>query len=73
MDQSILLNEMIENNMNSILIKVCTIGLNKEDLMKSLKEMKDKLMSLKNKYGVNVCGEGGEYESITLDYLFIKK
>ena len=42
MDQSILLNEMIENNMNSILIKVCTIGLNKEDLMKSLKEMKDK-------------------------------
>jgi len=46
MDQSVLLNEMIENNMNSILIKVCTIGLNIEDLMKSLKEMKDKLISL---------------------------
>ena len=73
MDQSILLNEMIENNMNSILIKVCTMGLNKEDLMKSLKEMKDKLITLKNKFGVNVCGEGGEYESITLDCPIYKK
>ena len=53
-DQSVLLNEMINNNMNSILIKVCAMGLDKEDLMKSLKEMKNKLISLKNKYGVNI-------------------
>ena len=72
-DQSVLLNEMINNNMNSILIKVCAMGLDKEDLMKSLKEMKNKLISLKDKYGVNVCGEGGEYESITLDCPIYKK
>ena len=72
-DQSVLLNEMINNNINSILIKVCAMGLDKEDLMKSLKEMKNKLISLKDKYGVNVCGEGGEYESITLDCPIYKK
>ena len=49
------------------------LGLDKEDLMKSLKEMKNKLMNLKDKYGVNVCGEGGEYESITLDCPIYKK
>ena len=41
--------------------------------LKVIKKMKDKLMSLKNKYGVNVCGEGGEYESITLDCPIYKK
>ena len=47
MDQPTLLNQMIEDGMNSILIKVCVIGLDKINLMKSLKEMKNKLMKLK--------------------------
>ena len=72
-DQPTLLNKMIEDNMNSILIKVCVIGLDKIDLMKSLKEMKNKLMKLKDEYGINVCGEGGEYETITLDCPIYKK
>ena len=72
-DQSTLLNEMIEGGMESILIKVCVIGLDKKDLMKSLKEMKKKLMKLKNEYRINVCGEGGEYETITLDCPIYKK
>ena len=72
-DQPTLLNKMIEDGMNSILIKVCVIGLDKIDLMKSLKEMKEKLLKLKDKYGINVCGEGGEYETITLDCELYKK
>ena len=72
-DQPTLLNKMIEDGMNSILIKVCVIGLDKIDLMKSLNEMKNKLMKLKDKYGINVCGEGGEYETITLDCSLYKK
>ena len=72
-DQPTLLNKMIEDGMNSILIKVCVIGLDKIDLMKNLGEMKDKLMKLKDKYGINVCGEGGEYETITLDCSLYKK
>ena len=73
MDQPTLLNQMIEDGMDSILIKVCVIGLDKIDLMKSLKEMKNKLVKLKNEYGINVCGEGGEYETITLDCPIYKK
>ena len=72
-DQTKLLNEIIQNNMNSIIIKTCVIGLDKEDLMKSLKEIKTKLIKLKEKYGINVCGEGGEYETITLDCEIYKK
>ena len=33
----------------------------------SLSEMRDELERLKDKFGVNVCGEGGEYETFTLD------
>jgi diphthine-ammonia ligase len=29
--------------------------------------MEPHLVSLEAKYGVNVCGEGGEYETFTLD------
>ena len=29
--------------------------------------MRDELERLKDKFGVNVCGEGGEYETFTLD------
>ena len=40
---------------------------------KKYKKINIKNLSLKNKYGVNVCGEGGEYESITLDCRIYKK
>jgi len=72
-EQKGLLTDMIENDMNSVLIKVCTMGLNKEDLLKSIKDLKDKLFSLEEKYLINVCGEGGEYESLTLDCPLYKK
>ena len=29
--------------------------------------MREELERLKDKFGVNVCGEGGEYETFTLD------
>jgi diphthine-ammonia ligase len=29
--------------------------------------MEPQLLSLEAKFGVNVCGEGGEYETFTLD------
>ena len=36
--------------------------------------MESELTSLNRKFGVNVCGEGGEYETFTLDSpLFRKK
>ncbi|KAK0490842.1 hypothetical protein IW261DRAFT_1434391 [Armillaria novae-zelandiae] len=65
--QDELLSEMIDAKMNAVLIKVAGIGLAKEHLGKSLREMKPLLFKLNEKYGSHICGEGGEYESLTLD------
>ncbi len=72
-DQVELLDEMIENKIDAILIKVAVIGLGKEHLGKTLAEMRAHLHDLKEKYGINVCGEGGEFETFTLDCPLFKK
>jgi len=66
-DQSELLKEMVDVGMDSIIVKVACLGLTEKHLGKSLAEMQPHLESLSKKYGVNVCGEGGEYETFTLD------
>lgn len=67
-NQPELLQEMIDTGIDAILIKVACMGLDpQKHLGKSLVEMKPHLMELESKYGANVCGEGGEYESLTLD------
>lgn len=73
-EQSELLDEMIESNVNAILIKVAAIGLHPEQhLGKSLAEMRPILHKLNQKYDINVCGEGGEYETFTLDCPLFQK
>lgn len=67
-NQTSLLNEMIESGINAILIKVACYGLEpNKHLGKTLVEMKPHLIKLENEFGANVCGEGGEYETFTLD------
>lgn len=66
-EQKALITDMIESGLEAILIKVATYGLNGDDLGKTLAEMKPKLFALEAKVGINVCGEGGEFESLTLD------
>lgn len=72
-DQPTLLAEMIDVGIEAILIKTAVIGLGRQDLCKSIKEMQAKLLSLKEQYQVNVCGEGGEYETLTLDCRLFKR
>ncbi|KAJ1965047.1 hypothetical protein GGI12_001029 [Dipsacomyces acuminosporus] len=72
-DQVELLGEMISSEVNAILIKVAALGLDKDDLGKSLEQMSPKLLMLHEKYGVHPCGEGGEFESFTLDCPLFKK
>lgn len=73
-DQKQLLNDMINDGLEAILIKVAAIGLVPEKhLGKNLKEMQSKLIELEEKYGINVCGEGGEFETFTLDCPLFKK
>ncbi|XP_017266383.1 diphthine--ammonia ligase isoform X1 [Kryptolebias marmoratus] len=73
-DQESLLSEMISSNLRAILIKVAAFGLDPEKhLGKSLADMEPHLKQLSNKYGVHICGEGGEYETFTLDCPLFKK
>ncbi|KAH6915328.1 meiotically up-regulated 71 protein [Coprinopsis sp. MPI-PUGE-AT-0042] len=66
-DQSELLSEMIEAGLTAVLIKVAGIGLTPKHLGKTLGEMQPTLMKLNSLYGSHVCGEGGEYETLTID------
>ena len=74
LEQKELLASMINDGLDAILIKVAAIGLSPEEhLGKNLKEMQSKLAELEIKYGINVCGEGGEYETFTIDCPLFKK
>ncbi|KAI9562364.1 putative diphthine--ammonia ligase [Daphnia sinensis] len=73
-DQEELLEEMIGSGMNAILIKVAALGLDpKKHLGRSIQQCQNELTELKGKFGLNVCGEGGEYETLTLDCPIFKK
>jgi len=72
-DQVELLNEMIACNLNAILIKVASFGVTpREHLGKSLSQLRSHFMHLHKTYGFQPCGEGGEYETFTLDCSLFK-
>ena len=57
---------MIDWGIDSRIIKIASLGLKRDDLMKSLAELKERwFKSIIQKFGkiadFNICGEGGEY------------
>ncbi|KAG7712620.1 hypothetical protein KL950_000491 [Ogataea haglerorum] len=72
-DQEQLMGEMCESEMEARLIKVAAIGLNDRHLGLTLQEMYPVLVDLNRKYGVHVCGEGGEFETLVFDAPFFTK
>lgn len=73
-DRKQLLSDLIDDGIDAILVKVAGAGLDPyKHLGKSLKTLQPGLSSLHYKYGLDLCGEGGEYESIVLDAPFFKK
>ncbi|XP_028294704.1 diphthine--ammonia ligase isoform X2 [Gouania willdenowi] len=73
-DQESLLSEMISFGLHAMLIKVAAFGLDPEKhLGKSLADVEVYLKQLSQKYGVHICGEGGEYETFTVDCPLFKK
>ncbi|KDN39245.1 hypothetical protein K437DRAFT_270346 [Tilletiaria anomala UBC 951] len=72
-NQADLLDEMVRAGIDAVLIKVAGIGLDERDLGKSLAQMRPKLHKLNSLYGAHICGEGGEYETLTLDSPLFKK
>ncbi|XP_069686866.1 uncharacterized protein [Periplaneta americana] len=73
-DQGELLQEMIECHIEAIVIKVAALGLDpSKHLGMTIADLQPHIVKMKEKYGLNICGEGGEYETFTLDCpLFIK-
>ncbi len=66
--QEHLMQRMVGEGLHAVLIKVACLGLDpRRHLGKSLAQMFAKLKDLNALYGVHVCGEGGEYETLTLD------
>ncbi|XP_072967523.1 diphthine--ammonia ligase isoform X1 [Typha angustifolia] len=67
-DQTFLLSEMIRRGIVAIIVKVAAMGLRpSEHIGRELTDLQFPLLELKELYGINVCGEGGEYETLTLD------
>uniref|UniRef100_A0A8C2F253 Diphthine--ammonia ligase n=1 Tax=Cyprinus carpio TaxID=7962 RepID=A0A8C2F253_CYPCA len=62
-DQAELLREIISSDLHAVVIKVAAYG----------GDYKSGLWQLSEKYGVHICGEGGEYETFTVDCPLFKK
>ncbi|CAD5207121.1 unnamed protein product [Bursaphelenchus okinawaensis] len=66
-DQAELLDDMIQDGIDAIIIKVASAGLTTKHLGMTLKEAKEPLHEANKKYGAHICGEGGEYETYVID------
>eukprot|EP00899_Mesostigma_viride_P006604 jgi/Mesvir1/15945/Mv08264-RA.1 len=72
--QAVLLQEMIDVGIHAIFVKVAAMGLDpKKHLGKTLRELAPTLFRCEREYGCNVCGEGGEYETMVLDAPIFKR
>jgi diphthine-ammonia ligase len=69
-----LLKEMIDCGINAIIIKTACLGLDPDThLGQTITEIQEHLLKTKEKFAINVCGEGGEYETFTLDCPLFKQ
>lgn len=66
-DQTRLLQEQLDSGVESILVKVASMGLTPAHLGKTIRELQPYFEELRVKFGFNVCGEGGEYETLVVD------
>lgn len=67
-DQPTILNDMLQAGMRVMIVGVYSDGLGQEWLGRTLdRGAVDELSALAKKKGLNVSGEGGEYETLVLD------
>lgn len=69
-DQGELMNEMCGSEMDARIVKVAAIGLDQSHLGLTLNEIHPTLINLNSKFGVHICGEGGEFETSVFDAPF---
>ncbi|KAL7479788.1 hypothetical protein ACHAW6_005509 [Cyclotella cf. meneghiniana] len=68
--QAAVLDAILDNGIDAVLVRVaCPPGLTCRHLGQSLRSLRDGgvLKSLHEKWGINVAGEGGEYETLVVD------
>jgi ABC transporter with metal-binding/Fe-S-binding domain ATP-binding protein len=69
-----LLDEMINSGMVILITAVAALGLDESWLGRTLNHAALKeLVDLSRRYGINVCGDGGEMETLVLDAPFFRK
>jgi len=72
--QDVLLDQVIDSELEAVLVKTASMGLDASHLGQSIRNLRPHFQKLHQQFGFHVCGEGGEYESLTLDGpLFTKK
>ncbi|XP_031559563.1 diphthine--ammonia ligase-like [Actinia tenebrosa] len=73
-EQKELYEEMIANGLVAIIVKVAVMGLiPRKHLGLKMAALHPLLLKLNSQFGINVCGEGGEFETFTLDCPLFKK
>jgi ABC transporter with metal-binding/Fe-S-binding domain ATP-binding protein len=73
-DPKRLLEAEIKSEMEVIMVHVAANGLDKSWLGRRIdKKAAGELAELAERYGINVCGEGGEYESLVVDAPWFRK
>ncbi len=67
MDQTELLEDLLENDFYAIIVSVSALGLDEDWLGRTIdKRCIHDLEKLHQEYGINISGEGGEYETFVL-------
>lgn len=67
MDQEKILELLIENSFDTRIVSVAAMGLDESWLGRKIdKNCLEDLLNLRDKYRINVAGEGGEYETLVL-------
>ena len=66
-DQDLVMDQMLDAGIEAIIVGCYADGLGQEWLGRPLdREAVDELRSLRERYGISIMGEGGEYESLTV-------
>ncbi|KAL8450400.1 hypothetical protein Emag_003246 [Eimeria magna] len=68
-----LLREMVEWGLHAVLVKTASMGLTRKHLGYSVSDLLSHFIALHKRHGFHVCGEGGEYETLTLDCPLFQK
>ena len=67
-DQDLVMEEFLNSGIRAVIVGCYAEGLGEEWLGREItRESVEELKGLREKYGISIMGEGGEYESMTLD------